>query len=627
MLLNTLNQTLTYKTNDSTIKPAESATVTVQRCGATVRTTVSHTAGGNKSVDIEGVNTIADGETLQLDTDAATTCTVDNIDYNNRRLKVTIPVDTTFTKGDRLWVVDSTVVLWETEWGEVRAADNNLTTDANGAIKAYTMLQQLDLMVSGSMYDADFILPDVQIPMTQHFTPRHFGAQGSNQAGGWVDELGIIQFAIETLADWGINTIYIDRSYAVNGTLTLPAGFTIVGENRTDSYIWQISTSLIYTFDDEGNGGATLRGFRTNGTGSSRGATFSGVRAMVDDVDMGFDVALNGEAGADDLQIRYSKFYGATKGIVLTDCPRARIESCDIASVLSGGTALEVNAVTTTLDGLYIGGNTTLECVINTGGAQALDVNGTATYGAQVTIGGLYVKAGLVDFTYSEVMTNGFRCTSTDITLDSSTKGNFVGTLNDNILPAYSNGEPGGTPTVNTFPMRWDADNNKLWIHNGSAWVAADFGTSTAQLESGSQYVSGPLATAGGSGTYSKMLGTFTAVGSTGDIVVSTSNRLQHTGATTKKFYVSFTFSMSGATPADLSSFRLYHYVDGVSGSTLVATQIDRYIGGTDVGAAAISGIIELAQNDYVELWGTRVGAANFQLDQGQFVIVEIGVV
>jgi len=123
------------------------------------------------------------------------------------------------------------------------------------------------------------------------------------------------------------------------------------------------------------------------------------------------------------------------------------------------------------------------------------------------------------------------------------------------------------------------------------------------------------------------MLGTFTAVGSTGDITVSTSNRLQHTGATTKKFYVSFTFSMSGATPADLSSFRLYHYVDGVSGSTLVATQIDRYIGGTDVGAAAISGIIELAQNDYVELWGTRVGAANFQLDQGQFVIVEIGVV
>lgn len=77
--------------------------------------------------------------------------------------------------------------------------------------------------------------------------------------------------------------------------------------------------------------------------------------------------------------------------------------------------------------------------------------------------------------------------------------------------------------------------------------------------------------------------------------------RLRYIGTERRDFTVHTVFSGTSSVNNKLFSFRF-----GVNGVTIPETQIDRFIGtGADVAAGALTAIIELEQNDYVELFVT----------------------
>lgn len=77
---------------------------------------------------------------------------------------------------------------------------------------------------------------------------------------------------------------------------------------------------------------------------------------------------------------------------------------------------------------------------------------------------------------------------------------------------------------------------------------------------------------------------------------------LTYTGTGTRLFLVTICFSMEADTEADPAHFRIAE-----NGTTIASTQINRDIANTsDIGAAAIQGIVELETNDTISLWGTQ---------------------
>jgi hypothetical protein len=86
------------------------------------------------------------------------------------------------------------------------------------------------------------------------------------------------------------------------------------------------------------------------------------------------------------------------------------------------------------------------------------------------------------------------------------------------------------------------------------------------------------------------------------------SNRIRYTGATTKVFQIVCATSFTTATNSQVIEMYLAkNGVIDVSTTTLRKTGT-----GTDVGAAALSGLVSLATNDYIELWvANTTGTAN----------------
>jgi hypothetical protein len=83
--------------------------------------------------------------------------------------------------------------------------------------------------------------------------------------------------------------------------------------------------------------------------------------------------------------------------------------------------------------------------------------------------------------------------------------------------------------------------------------------------------------------------------------VDNTNKRVTYTGTATRKMHVIISFSMTSSQSTEICRFRL-----AKNGTTIAATEIERKIGtGSDVGAAAVSGIVSMATNDYIEMFGT----------------------
>lgn len=92
---------------------------------------------------------------------------------------------------------------------------------------------------------------------------------------------------------------------------------------------------------------------------------------------------------------------------------------------------------------------------------------------------------------------------------------------------------------------------------------------------------------------------------------------LKHTGATTRKFWVTITFSSTVATASKSMQFAL-----GKNGTMITGTEIGRYISSINEGAISVQGLVELAQNDEVTLMAqNRTDTTNFTIEDASICI------
>ena len=141
------------------------------------------------------------------------------------------------------------------------------------------------------------------------------------------------------------------------------------------------------------------------------------------------------------------------------------------------------------------------------------------------------------------------------------------------------------------------------------------------ELGFGSLYWATAAATTLGATTPAKAAGT-TAAMQNNNFTASTSNRLTYTGTTTLYFKVDCTASMQTAgSGSSLVSLWLYK-----NGSAITGAEIQRAVATTaDIGAGAVSAIIQMAENDYVELWVETDDGDDVQIDFGVLSAVTVG--
>ena len=137
---------------------------------------------------------------------------------------------------------------------------------------------------------------------------------------------------------------------------------------------------------------------------------------------------------------------------------------------------------------------------------------------------------------------------------------------------------------------------------------ATDAESRLAELEVhhiGSVYLTATGASAGiTANTYTNLLtgATIADAGITSGFTVDNTNkRLIYTGASTFDFIVIGAVSMTSSRSNVELDLKIYK-----NGSAVDNSLIRRKIGtGSDVGALTIQGVVALATNDYIELWGT----------------------
>lgn len=621
--LNTLNQTIEYVASDGNSAPADGATVTVHRAGATVQVTKTLDTTPATEIEVEGINTIRVGDTLQHGTDTGTTMVVTAVHVSQNKINVTAAVGFTATAGDRLIVQDTTVWLHLDEYGATKAASNVLTTNSLGKIQGYIELTQCDLIVAGAMFAATWVSGDVQVPSNHKVTPADFGA--TNAA---TDQLAIIQHAIDTLDAGGIDILWLDKFYYIDGEIELTGNFEIRGMSRKTTGFLQLKSTGA-TFWDNNTGGNKISNMAVVSTGGGTAQPFS----FEDDViieDVDFSTFNSGGllSPASGTKIINSTIHSVAVAVITDDTENLSIISSHLKTTVAGGVTLLIAANNKDVKNIYVGGGTLLTA--ESGAGTAIECQSNSTFHPYVTLAGVHVDSGAATFDEAFMSIVGFTIAPADLGIDSLTAKNSTGIVNNQLYPQRTDGDPVDSPPSNTYPMRFDPATNKVYFYNGTAWVGTTIGASTAETQQASTFVSTPAATTIATiGVYTKVLGTWAQGFFTSDFDNSVNNRIKYTGAVAKWFFVLMPFSMTStvAPPNDDASFRIYRYNDdGAAGVTQAATQIDRNVSSSTSGALACGGIITLDTNDYIELWVTRASTNPVTVTEGQLMIIEIGI-
>ena len=132
------------------------------------------------------------------------------------------------------------------------------------------------------------------------------------------------------------------------------------------------------------------------------------------------------------------------------------------------------------------------------------------------------------------------------------------------------------------------------------------------EIAYGSLYFSTPVETTNVTATPIKCAGTTTAMQNR--YFTAGTNRLTYTGTRALYFNVLATLSMTASAATEIKIF-LYK-----NGSLITGTEIIRQVAtAADEGAGATQGIVQLATDDYVELW--------CQTDDGDDVTIQGGVI
>ena len=113
----------------------------------------------------------------------------------------------------------------------------------------------------------------------------------------------------------------------------------------------------------------------------------------------------------------------------------------------------------------------------------------------------------------------------------------------------------------------------------------------------GAIYWETPAATSNETNTPIKCAGTTAAQGTAYLVTQAVTNRLTYTGNRTRTFVCIATIGLSAAA-ATTGKIHLYK-----GGALITGSTITRVLPTTDIGAMAVHCIVDLATNEYVELW------------------------
>ena len=145
----------------------------------------------------------------------------------------------------------------------------------------------------------------------------------------------------------------------------------------------------------------------------------------------------------------------------------------------------------------------------------------------------------------------------------------------------------------------------------------------SASPEYGALYIdTASTTTITGAGTPTKAAGATTSLGGSDGMTVSTSNRITYTEAPTIKALV----LMAASSTCSLSTQTLAFSI-AKNGTQVAGSIVNRKIGtGSDEGAFALFTVVELAQNDYVEMFvqNNSSGSGTVTLTKGMMAVLSI---
>ena len=136
-------------------------------------------------------------------------------------------------------------------------------------------------------------------------------------------------------------------------------------------------------------------------------------------------------------------------------------------------------------------------------------------------------------------------------------------------------------------------------------------------------YISSAVETViAGASTPAKALGTTILGAVAQDFDMPANNRLRYIGSQTSHFWVTVALSMTSASNIQVLSLTI-----AKNGTVDASTTIERKVGtGSDIGAAAVNGMFELAEDEYVELWvANETTGGNITVENMNFQIAEVG--
>ena len=162
-----------------------------------------------------------------------------------------------------------------------------------------------------------------------------------------------------------------------------------------------------------------------------------------------------------------------------------------------------------------------------------------------------------------------------------------------------------GTRITGTYSKEWEIE-------------ASGLITQTDDVATGSIYINTAVVTTISTiNTPVKVSGTTSSTNLFRSDTGSQNNRLRYTGTKTRKFTLIATFSMLGGNNK-VYAFHIYK-----NGSNIPSIYVENNIQNAgDIGAATIMGTVELATNDYVELWVENLsGTQNCTINAMNFII------
>jgi len=199
---------------------------------------------------------------------------------------------------------------------------------------------------------------------------------------------------------------------------------------------------------------------------------------------------------------------------------------------------------------------------------------------------------------------------------DDSAIMDMTSTTQGVLAPRMTNAQKEAISSPATGLLVYDTDDDALnyYCSTSSQWCPI------SNSSHADYYVSSSAETTISSiGAAVKVAGTTTNV--TAKNFTHTDNRATYTGKDTHVFQVTASISMTSAGNNVVASLFVYK-----NGSVIAASEQQRRVNtGTDVGNAALNVMVELAENDYIEIWiANETTTANFTVEYMNVAVIGV---